>query len=77
MIKKLGLYAEILGAYLEGKLPNREMSIINKVIESNRDMAEIIREIKNTEKKVDWNRDINKDFPDFENDFELPDINED
>ncbi len=77
MSKKLGTYAEILGAYLEGKLPTSEMSLVNKVIASDEEMMAIIQEIENTDKKVNWSQDIHNDYPDFQAQFELPEITDD
>lgn len=72
MKDKLGIYAEILGAYMEGKLPKGEMSLMNKVVESDKQISDILKEIKSTE--VDWNSNIRADYPDFDKRFSLPSI---
>ncbi len=74
MKDSLGHYAETLGAYLEGKLPKGEMSLINKVLEKDSQVSDILNEVRSTE--VDWNRDIRADHPDFDKRFFLPPIPE-
>ncbi len=70
----LGLYAETLGAYLEGKLPKGEMSLMNKVVEEDRLVSDLLEEMRST--VVDWSDDIRSDYPDFDERFELPSIPE-
>ncbi len=74
MKDRLGLYAEVLGAYMEGRLPKGEMSLMNKVLESDKQLGDIINEINST--KVDWSDNIREDYPDFDERFSLPPIPE-
>lgn len=72
MNDRLGLYAETLGAYMEGKLSKGEMSLMDKVVNNDSDVHEIFEEIQTTD--INWNDNIRDDFPDFENRFTLPHI---
>jgi len=68
----LDLYAEVLGAYLEDKLPKGEMSLVNKVIASDIDMETILKEMEQTASICDLSSDLYADFPDFADKFVLP-----
>ena len=74
MKDKLGLYAETLGAYMEGKLPKGEMSLMNKVVKEDCQISSILNEVRST--KVNWNEDIHTDYPEFDKRFSLPPIPE-
>ena len=70
----LGLYAETLGAYLEGKSPKGEMSLMSKVVKEDSQIGDILEEIRST--VVDWKNDIRTDYPEFDERFSLPPIPE-
>ena len=72
MKDRLGQYAETLGAYLEGRLPKGQMSLVEKVLASDNHLREILKEVKST--KVNLEEDIRADFPDFDERFKLPNI---
>ena len=44
MKDQLGLYAETLGAYMEGKLPKGEMSLMDKVVKEDCQIGSILLE---------------------------------
>ena len=77
MKKNIDLYAEILGAYSENKLPKGEMSLVNKVIDSDNSMEELLEEIERISKEEEKNASIHLDFPDFESTFNLPSLDDD
>lgn len=74
MKDQLGLYAETLGAYMEGKLPKGEMSLMDKVVKEDCQIGSILNEVRST--KVNWNDDIRSDYPEFDKQFSLPPIPE-
>ena len=74
MKDQLGLYAETLGAYMEGKLPKGEMSLMDKVVQEDSQISSILNEVRST--KVNWNDDIRSDYPEFDKRFSLPTIPE-
>ena len=74
MKDQLGLYAETLGAYMEGKLPKGEMSLMDKVVKEDCQIGSILNEVRST--KVNWNDDIRSDYPEFDKRFFLPPIPE-
>ena len=74
MKDQLGLYAETLGAYMEGKLPKGEMSLMDKVVKEDCQISSILNEVRST--KVNWNDDIRSDYPEFDKRFSLPTIPE-
>ena len=58
MKEGIDLYAEVLGAYLEDKLPRSEMSLVNKVIASDIDMDTILKEMEQTEAACDLSSNL-------------------
>ena len=76
MKEGIDLYAEVLGAYLEDKLPRSEMSLVNKVIASDIDMDTILKEMEQTEAACDLSSNLYEDFPNFSDDFGLPTVPE-
>lgn len=76
MKKEVDLYAEVLGAYLEDRLPKSEMSLVNKVIASDIDMETILAEMEQTAALCDLSSDLHEDFPHFSDKFVLPTVPE-
>lgn len=70
-----GLSAEQLGAYMEGNLPENEMAEVENMINDDPQIAELYDDVNNTQ--IDWSADILEDYPDFEDNFEMPAVETD
>lgn len=62
--------AEQLGAYMEGTLPLDEQVQMQTLIDSDPELNELYTDITTT--PVDWSADIYEDYPDFDQSFQLP-----
>lgn len=67
-----GLSAEQLGAYMEGNLPENEMVEVENMINDDPQIAELYEDVNNT--NIDWDADILEDYPDFEDNFDMPEV---
>ena len=73
-IKSLPISEETLGAYLEGNLPEHERIEVEKLLENDSELSELIDEVQADD--INYDESIYDYFPDFDNEFSLPEIPE-
>lgn len=73
-IKSLPISEETLGAYLEGNLPEHERIEVEKLLENDSELSELVDEIQADD--INYDESIYDYFPDFDNEFSLPEIPE-
>lgn len=74
VINSLPISEETLGAYLEGNLPEHESIEVEKLLENDSEFREFVDEVQIDD--INYDESIYDYFPDFDNEFSLPEIPE-